>query len=74
MTTAADIEKRKNSVWLSDEQIEMIAEKAAVKAVSKMTDQVFREVGKGVIQRFTWILGVIAVAVYSYAYGRGWLK
>ena len=42
-----------DSSWgaLTDEQIDRIAEKAADKAVAKLTDQVYREVGKGVVQK-----------------------
>ena len=48
------IERRKQAVQLTDEQIEEIAEKAAEKAVEKMTNQIYLEVGKGVVKkRFT---------------------
>ena len=47
---------------LSEEQIEEIAERAASKAVAKITDQIYKDVGKTVIQKFVWTVGAIAVA------------
>lgn len=47
---------------LTDEQIEEIAERAATKAVAKITDQIYKDVGKTVIQKFIWTVGAIAVA------------
>ena len=68
------VEHRKNSVWLSDEQIEIIAEKAAVKAVGKMTDHMILAVGHGVLTRFTWFIGLIVVGLSAFAYGKGWIR
>ncbi len=56
--------------YLSEEDIEKIAEraadKAADKAVKKMTDQAYREIGKGVVNKFLWIVGVITVGFISW--------
>lgn len=49
---------------LTDEQIEQIAEKAAEKAVDKITKEAYAAVGKSVVSKFTWAVGVIAVALY----------
>lgn len=51
---------------LSEEQIELIAEKAAEKAVAKLTDHVYREVGKSVVSKFTWTVGVITLVAVIY--------
>lgn len=59
---------------LTEEQIDEIAEKAAEKAVAKMTNIIYQEVGKGVINRLLWFVGVAAVAFYAFAEGKGWLK
>ena len=58
----------------SDEQIEDIAERAATKALAKITDMAYREVGKSVISKLFYITGVLAVAAYLYAQSHGWLK
>lgn len=47
---------------LSEELVEKIAERAATKAVAKITDQIYKDVGKTVIQKFIWTIGAIAVA------------
>ena len=47
---------------LPEDLIEKIAERAATKAVAKITDQIYKDVGKTVIQKFIWTIGAIAVA------------
>jgi hypothetical protein len=47
---------------IPDEVIEEIAERAATKAVAKITDQIYKDVGKTVVQKFIWTVGAIAVA------------
>jgi len=58
------IPKEKLVKELSDEQIEEIAERAADKAVAKLTDKVYREVGKGILKKLIWILGALGSALY----------
>lgn len=50
---------------LTQAQIEQIAELAAEKAVAKMTGMVYQEVGKTVVKRFFWFVGLIAVGVIA---------
>jgi hypothetical protein len=52
-----------NRIPLTDEQIEDIAERAAEKAVAKLTGMMYQEIGKTVATKFFWIIGTIAVAV-----------
>jgi hypothetical protein len=60
------------STPLTEEQIEHIAERAAEKAAEKvmktLTDHMYREVGKGVVSKLFWIIGVISIGLYM------WLK
>lgn len=63
-TTYTGPERRANP--LSDEQIEDIAEKAAEKAIEKLTGDVYKAVGKSVVQKMVWILGAITVGGYLY--------
>ena len=53
------MERRKSPI-LSEEQIE-IAERAAEKAVEKMTNQIYLEVGKGVVKKALYLLGALVV-------------
>lgn len=62
-----------DSNWgqLTDEQVEKIAEKAAEKAVAKLTDRVYQEVGKGVVQKLLWIVGAVCVGLYLWLHSKG---
>lgn len=57
--------------YLTPEQMEDIAEKAAVKAVQKMTDTMYREIGKGFVKKFLWFVGVTSVALYFWLRDKG---
>lgn len=65
-----------DSSWgqLTDEQIERIAERAAEKAVAKLTDHVYREVGRNVVSKFIWIVGALAVGLFIWAKSQGYIK
>jgi len=65
---------RRMSITLTDEEIDLIAEKAAEKAVAKMTSMVYREVGRTIVQRFFWIVGLSAIGVYIYLQQKGFIK
>jgi ribosome recycling factor len=53
---------------LTEEQIEEIAERAAERAMQKLTDHMYKQVGKSVVSKLFWIVGVISVGLYL------WLK
>jgi hypothetical protein len=53
---------------LTEDQIEEIAERAAERAMQKLTDHMYKQVGKSVISKLFWIVGVISVGLYL------WLK
>lgn len=57
-----------SSSTLTEEQIEEIAERAAERAMKKLTDHMYKEVGRGVVSKLFWIIGVISVGLYL------WLK
>lgn len=50
---------------LTEEEIDMIAEKAAQKAIAKMTGAVYQEVGRTVISKFFFIIGLLAVGAFA---------
>lgn len=58
--------ERRSQAHLTDEQIEDIAEKAAEKAIEKLTGDVYKAVGKSVVQKLFWIAGAITVGGYLY--------
>jgi hypothetical protein len=56
--------ERRKEIHLSDEQIDVIAEKAAERAVQKMTDSAYKAIGKSVIEKLFAGVGVCVVALY----------
>ena len=66
------VERRKSPI-LSEEQIEEIAERAAEKAVEKMTNQIYLEVGKGVVKKALYMLGALVVGAGLWAKAKGWI-
>lgn len=59
---------------LTEEHAEKIAEKAAEIAVKKMADEVYKQVGKGVINKALWITGALATGLYFWAKSHGYIK
>lgn len=56
---------------LTEEQIEEIAEKAAQKAIAKLTSHVYQEVGKSVINKIFYIAGACAIGTYLWLRSKG---
>jgi hypothetical protein len=56
-----------NQVQLTDAQIEQIAERAAEVALNK----VYADVGRGVLKKLTWLLGVTVVGLAIWLAGNG---
>ena len=52
---------------LTDDQIELIAERAAEKALEK----VYSSIGKSVVHKFLWLIGAAALAALAYFKGLG---
>lgn len=68
-----EVERRKE-LQLSDQHIEQIAERAAVKAMEKLTNAAYVSIGKGVVNKFFLVVGVLSTAGYFWAQGKGWIK
>lgn len=68
------MEERRHTIPLTDEQVEAIAEKAAEKAVAKLTAQFYQQVGKGVVSKLLTVIGIITVGAYMWAVSHGWIK
>lgn len=56
-------EERRRSPTLTDEEIEHIATKAAEIAVQKMTTEIYASVGKSVLHKVFWAVGVVVTAM-----------
>lgn len=59
--------------YLTVEDIEKVAERAADKAVKKITDQVYLEVGRSVVNKFLWAVGAITVGFVLWLHSKGFI-
>ena len=59
-----EIEHHNQAVSLTQEQIEEIASRAADKAIERITQHVYQQVGRSVINKLIWIVGSLSVAFY----------
>ncbi len=71
MDSSPEFIERRQHAHLSESQIEYIAERAASKAVEKITTDLYSAVGKGVIKRFVWVLGAVVVGGYVWLKNKG---
>ena len=63
-----------NPQMLSEEMIEHIADVAAQKAVEQMTANAYKAVGKSVLDKMFYMVGLLTVGLYLWAQNRGWFK
>ena len=63
--------ERRVEIPLSETQIEAIAEKAAEKAIERLTGDVYKAVGRSVITKFVWVVGASVVGFWLWAKGKG---
>ena len=61
-------------ICLSDEQIEAIAEKAAEKAVERIIDDVYKHVGKTLVEKLFWFVGATLLGFGLWLQSKGFIK
>ena len=54
-----------------DSELEKLAERAAEKAIEKLTNHVYQEVGKSVISKFVYVVGACSVGLYLWMKSKG---
>jgi hypothetical protein len=59
--------------FLTEKDIDDIAEKAAEKAIEKLTSHVYQEVGKSVVSKFVYIVGALTLGLYLWMKSKGWI-
>jgi hypothetical protein len=59
-----ETEHHNQPVSLTQDQIEEIASRAADKAIERITQHVYQQVGRSVINKLIWIVGSLSVAFY----------
>lgn len=70
---SGDTPDKSGCPYLTEDQIEKIAERSAEKAVNKMADQLYREVGKGVVSKALWLTGIVFVGISVWLHSKGFL-
>ena len=65
---------RRVQTHISDEQIEVIAEKAAEKAIELMTAGVYKSIGRSVVDKFLWIVGALSLGAWLWAKKNGYMQ
>ncbi len=63
-------EERRASPLLSDEQINLIAERAAEVAL----ERVYTQIGKSVVSKVLWVVGAATLAAIAWLNGAGHIK
>ena len=66
--------ERRQSSGLTDDDIERIAERAAELAVKKVTQDAYAMVGKTIVDKVVWVIGVCAVSLFFWLAGKGVIK
>lgn len=61
-----ELDKKVNEKSLTSEEIEQLADKAAERAVHKLTEMAYLEIGKGVVTKTLKVLGIIAAMAAFY--------
>lgn len=59
---------------LSDDQIEEIAQRAAAKAITQATQEFYAGVGKSVLGKLYWLVGLIIIGTALWMQKNGWIK
>lgn len=59
---------------LSEEQINLIADKAAIKAVELARSGFYKDVGETIVSKFFWMIGIIAVGIVAWVQSHTNLK
>lgn len=59
--------------YLTAEDIEKVAERAADRAVKKITEHVYLEVGRSVVSKFLWAVGAITVGFVLWLHSKGFI-
>jgi hypothetical protein len=58
---------------LDDEMIHAIAEKAAELAVEKVMNKLYEEVGRSILSKITWGIGIVFISAALWLAGNGHL-
>lgn len=69
-----DLKDERHVVTLSDDMIEEIAEKAADKAIEKMENKLYMQVGKTFLDKLFKFIGILILGTALWLDSKGYLK
>lgn len=56
--------RRDHCPMMEESAIEEIAEKAAERAIGKLTAHVYQEIGRGLVSKMLWLAGLVTVGLW----------
>jgi hypothetical protein len=59
---------------MTEAEMDQLAEKAAEKAIKRMTEEAYREVGRQTLKGVTYIVGVLTLVCIIWLANHGYLK
>lgn len=66
--------ERRKKYRIPESEIEKIANRAAQKAVQRMLDDGYKAVGRNLIEKGIWFLGLIACGLFAWLMSKGFIK
>ena len=69
-----ELHEKVDSRSLTQEEVEAIAEKASDKAIEKLTNMAYLEIGKGVVSKTLKVIGIVAAFLAFYWHDKIWPK
>lgn len=61
-------------MMLTKEQLDVIVDAAAEKAADRALEKIYAEVGKTVLRKLAWLVGIVVVSLAIWLIGKGALK
>lgn len=74
MSEQEHLQELRRPITLSEEQLDEIAERAANRAINKLTDHVYLQVGRSVVNKLLWVIGAVFAGVYLWMHNKGLLN
>ncbi|MXS85280.1 hypothetical protein ABO04_04940 [Nitrosomonas sp. HPC101] len=59
---------------LSEEELDLLAERVVERTLQKVTSKMYQEIGKNIISKLLTGVGIGVIGLYFYARDRGWVQ
>jgi tetrahydromethanopterin S-methyltransferase subunit G len=57
-------------IHLTEQQIDVIVDRV----VNKVFEKIYQDIGKGVVRKLTWAVGLVVTGLLLWLAGKGWVK